>query len=238
MKHILIVDDDERICVLLARLLRRGGYEVSIVYSADEAIRAAQYFYFDAVVTDVMMPEISGNEFVRMIREGQTYFHKFIPVMMLSAGIETHQRITGLREGADDYLVKPFEPDELLMRLSALLRRAAQPIYQKPKTVSKNDTIRVGSYYLDIMHGNLHFEEGLIALSETESEALMMLMQNKNVPISRSEMMVKFFPETADNPHSRAADVMIARLRRKIETLTQMPSPIVTKRGEGYVWQD
>ena len=124
-------DDDERICNLLARLLRRDRYEVSIAYSALEAMRVAHYFYFDAIITDVMMPEISGNDFVRDIREGKTFFHKYIPVMMVSAGVETEQRITGLREGADDYLVKPFEPDELLMRLSALLRRASRPIYQK-----------------------------------------------------------------------------------------------------------
>ncbi|MEM6603082.1 MAG: response regulator transcription factor [Pseudomonadota bacterium] len=238
MKHILVIDDDERICALMARLLRRAHYEVSIAHSAYEAEQAARYFIFDAIITDVMMPEVSGNELAHKIRNAETFFHKYIPIMMVSAGVETHQRIEGIKQGADDYLIKPFEPDELLVRIAALLRRAEHSRDYSALPQNKNAReIILGDYRLNLVDTLLSYQDQDIALSQSEAEALAFLMKNKNIPIQRHEMTLKFFPEAAHNPHSRAIDVMIARLRRKIETLTGEAAPIITRRGEGYMWQ-
>lgn len=240
MKHILIVDDDVRICKLLSRLLRRSHYEISAVYHARDAQMAAHYFIYDAIITDVMMPDISGYDFVRKIRNGETYFHKLIPVIMVSAGWEATQRITGLREGADDYMIKPFEPDELVIRLENLLRRTAyisKDMVPVSDAMAQNEYIISGDYRLNVKKMLFYYNDIYTELTQTEAECLALLMSHNGVCVSRYDLAIRFFPETSDNPTSRVVDVMIARLRKKIETLICGTSPIGTRRNEGYFWQ-
>lgn len=236
MKHILIIDDDVRICTLLMRLLRRHHYEISIVYSSMDALKVARFFHYDALITDVMMPEISGHELVTKIRLGESYFHKNIPILMISALWEKNNRIEGIAGGADDYLVKPFEPDELVVRLAALLRRSEMSLEKNPVQSLTENSLMQDGFILDRGKLCLIYEGNNIELSFNEMECIAYLMAHTGVVHSRYDLMLKFFPDLADNPTSRALDVMMARIRRKIDTISDK-NPIMTRRGEGYVWQ-
>lgn len=238
MQHILIVDDDDRICLLLSRVLKREGFITTTAFSVQQAEENALYFSFDAIITDVKMPEKSGYDFVKQIREKKTAFNILIPIMMLSAGWEKDQRIKGISLGADDYMVKPFEIDELIIRLKALLRRASSPSYETITQKDISNKVSSGSYTLEVSHNKIYYNEQSIILTHTESEFLSYLMHYPNSFFSRFELMMKFFPDQKDTPQSRALDVMIARLRRKISVF-QDPNgcPLITKRNEGYGWQ-
>lgn len=222
--HILIVDDDERLRGLLTTFLRRSGFLVSRARDAAQARRLLEGLEFDLVVLDVMMPGEDGISFCRDL-----HAHMSVPVLLLTARSETGDRIAGLEAGADDYLAKPFDPKELLLRINAILRRIPQPA---PDSTGPTQ-LRLGTIVYDTASGDLRRGEELINLTGTEVELMQIFTNRLGEPLSRA-FLVSAMGRDEGQAQERAVDVQITRLRRKIEDDPKRPRYLQTVRGEGY----
>lgn len=223
--HLLIVDDDERIRGLLQKFLVRSGFLVSTARDAAHARRILSGLEFDLIVLDVMMPGEDGMSLCRDLRQTIT-----TPIMLLTAKGETDDRITGLEAGADDYLAKPFEPKELLLRINAILRRvpASEPATLAPKVLN------LGSIRYDIERGEMWQGEDLVRLTATESQLMRIFSSMPGEPVSRAKL-VEELSRSGGQTQERAVDVQITRLRRKIEADPKQPRYLQTVRGAGYM---
>lgn len=223
--HLLIVDDDERIRGLLQKFLIRNGFLVSAARDAAHARRILEGLDFDMIVLDVMMPGEDGVSLTRAIRETSA-----TPIMLLTAKGETEDRIAGLEAGADDYLSKPFEPKELLLRINAILRRVpdAGDVDTTPKFLN------LGPIRYDIERGEMWQGEDLVRLTATESQLMKIFSATPGEPISRAKL-VEDLGRDRGQAQERAVDVQITRLRRKIETDPKQPRYLQTVRGAGYM---
>lgn len=223
--HLLIVDDDERIRGLLQKFLMRNGFLVSTARDAGHARRILAGLDFDLIVMDVMMPGEDGISLTKSIREtSQT------PILLLTAKGETKDRITGLEAGADDYLAKPFEPKELLLRINAILRRM-------PETGAVDTTPKVlhlGAIRYDIERGEMWQGEDLIRLTATESQLMRIFAASVGEAVTRAKL-VEDLGRDRGQAQERAVDVQITRLRRKIEADSKQPRYLQTVRGAGYM---
>jgi two-component system phosphate regulon response regulator OmpR len=218
MPHILVVDDDTRLRELLSRYLGENGFRVTVARDAADARAKLAGFAFDALVLDVMMPGESGFDLTRWLRTESE-----VPVLLLTAMGETENRIDGLERGADDYLVKPFEPRELVLRLEAVLRRA--------RVAPELGTVALGALSFDLAREQLTREGRIVRLTAVEGSLLKVLAQNPGRTLSRGELIRR---SRIDGNH-RTVDVQITRLRRKIEPDPRLPRYLQTVRGEGYV---
>ena len=216
--HILIVDDDDRLRALLKKFLNEQGFMVTGAADSGEARRRLGWFIFDLIVLDVMMPGDSGLMLLESLRAAPP-----APVLMLSAMGEADDRIKGLEIGAEDYLAKPFEPRELVLRIRAILRRAA---VQEERT--KN--VAFGEYRFDASAGQLKRGKENIPLTSSEMAILKRLAENAGSPIARAELSGLISAGS-----ERAVDVQITRLRKKIGEGTGKPVYLQTVRGAGYV---
>jgi two-component system phosphate regulon response regulator OmpR len=223
--HLLIVDDDERIRGLLQKFLLRNGFLVSAARDAAHARRILEGLDFDMIVLDVMMPGEDGVSLTKAIRETSA-----TPIMLLTAKGETEDRIAGLEAGADDYLSKPFEPKELLLRINAILRRVpdAGDVDTTPKFLN------LGPIRYDIERGEMWQGEDLVRLTATESQLMKIFSATPGEPISRAKL-VEDLGRDRGQAQERAVDVQITRLRRKIETDPKQPRYLQTVRGAGYM---
>ncbi|NNM74394.1 response regulator [Enterovirga aerilata] len=219
--HILVVDDDRRLRDLLSRFLGENGYRVTTAASAAEARAKSGSVVFDAMVLDVMMPGETGFEFLRRVRTSSA-----IPTLMLTARAESHDRVQGLEIGADDYLAKPFDPRELLLRLGNILRRAA-PI-EEPQPAAP-DLVRFGPFTFRLDRGELRRDGEPIRITEREREILTILGHRLGGEVSRDELA-----GSSGGANDRAVDVQMNRLRRKIEVDPANPVFLQTVRGVGY----
>lgn len=224
--HLLIVDDDERIRGLLQKFLIRNGYLASAARDAEHARRVLSGLEFDLIILDVMMPGEDGVSLTRSLRE-----HIATPILLLTAKGETEDRIAGLEAGADDYLAKPFEPKELLLRVGAILRR--MPMGEEAATGPKS--LSLGPVRYDVDRGELWRGEDLVRLTATESQLMKIFSACPNEPVSRSQLVEDLGRSTGDTTQERAVDVQITRLRRKIETDPKQPRYLQTVRGAGYM---
>ena len=225
--HLLIVDDDERIRLLLGRFLRRNGYMVTTARDAAQARRLLKGLEFDLIVLDVMMPGEDGISLTRDLRRDLD-----TPILLLTAKGEAEDRIAGLEGGADDYLTKPFEPRELLLRIAAILRRVPAADLSQPKYLS------LGPLRYDTEKGELWHNDTHIRLTGTEQALLRRLAASRGQSISRAELIEDLGrgPSAEEGENSeRAIDVQITRLRRKIETDPKEPRFLQTVRGIGYM---
>ena len=221
LPHLLVVDDDTRLRSLLARYLGEQGHLVTTAASAADARRILRTLTFDLVVLDVMMPGENGLDFARSLRaEGSA-----LPVLMLTAQGEPEQRIAGLEAGADDYLAKPFEPRELVLRIGSILRRAAKPM---ETTVQQ---LKLGRWRLDVERMELSAGAEILRLTDVEAGLLKVLAQSPGVIVSREDLA----DQSRLPINERSIDVQVNRLRRKIETDPKMPRYLQTVRGAGYV---
>ena len=221
MPLILVTDDDSRLRRLLNKYLSENGFRVFSAADTKEADALMKWFVFDLVIADVMMPVETGVEFTRRLRErGET-----VPVLMLTAMGETNDRINGLEAGADDYLPKPFEPRELLLRINNILRR----VMSKPPEKQKAE-VRFGIHHYDLDEKALYRGSERIRLPLAESALLQVLAERAGQDISREELAQK----TGNETNLRTVDVQITRLRRKIEPDVRHPKYIQTIRGKGY----
>lgn len=223
--HILVVDDDERIRELIRKFLVRNGFLVTTARDADHCRRLLAGLEFDLIVLDVMMPGEDGFSLTRSLREEMT-----TPILLLTAKGDADDRIRGLEVGADDYLPKPFEPRELLLRINAILRRV-------PKTELAGEapkTLHLGDVHYDLERGELWKGDTLIRLTATESALMRIFSAAPNEPISRARL-VEDLGRDDGRAQERAVDVQITRLRRKIEADPKSPRYLQTVRGAGYM---
>lgn len=214
--HILVVDDDDRIRALLKRYLQERGFRVSAAPNAAKALSTLNSLAFDLLVLDVMMPGMDGFELTETVRkQGDT------PILLLTARGEAEDRIRGLSLGADDYLAKPFEPEELVLRINAILRRA-RPVTAAIKRVE------FGEWSFDIQRESLTRGGEQVRLTGGEAALLAALAASTGQTVSRFSLSER------TGGGERAVDVQVTRLRRKIETDPKEPLHLQTVRGEGY----
>ena len=223
--HLLIVDDDERIRGLLQKFLQRNGFLVSVARDASHARSVLSGLEFDLIVMDVMMPGEDGVTLTRSLRETLE-----TPILLLTAKGDTDDRIKGLEAGADDYLPKPFEPKELLLRINAILRRMPEP---EPEDVTPK-VLYLGPVRFDIERAELMRGDELVRLTATEVQLMRIFSENLREPVSRTKL-VEDLGRDRGQAQERAVDVQITRLRRKIESDPKQPRYLQTVRGDGYM---
>lgn len=223
--HLLIVDDDERIRTLLQKFLMRSGFLVTAARDASHARRILAGLDFDLIVLDVMMPGEDGLSLTRSLRETMQ-----TPILLLTAKGETGNRIEGLEAGADDYLPKPFEPKELLLRINAILRRMPDTKAEEaaPKVLS------LGTIRYDMERGEMWQGDELVRLTATEIQLMKIFSTQPGAPLSRAKL-VEELGRDRGQAQERAVDVQITRLRRKIEDNPKQPRYLQTVRGAGYM---
>ena len=225
--HLLIVDDDERIRGLLQKFLARHGFWVTAARDGAHARRLLAGLEFDLIVMDVMMPGEDGVSLTRDLRTSMD-----TPILLLTAKGETADRIAGLEAGADDYLTKPFEPRELLLRINAILRRAPAPSLadKAPKV------LHLGTVRYDIDRGEMWKGEAPVRLTATEAALMRIFAAQPGEPISRAKLVEDLGRGGPDGgAQERTVDVQITRLRRKFEVDPKQPRYLQTVRGAGYM---
>ena len=219
--HILVVDDDNRLRSLLQRFLRDNGFYVSVAKNAAEARERLRDYKFDLLIVDIMMPEETGLEFLEKLRRESS-----VPVIMLTAMGETEDRITGLEAGADDYLPKPFEPKELVLRIKNILRRAPQ---EDGQAVEK---LNLGLCCYDMVKKELLTKQGTVIHITPVEQAMLNVLGQKSGQIFTREKLAEILG-AGQSP--RSLDVQITRLRKKIEKDSKNPRYLQTVRGKGYM---
>ena len=224
--HLLVVDDDERIRSLLQQFLVQSDYLVSTAEDAKQARTLLSAIEFDLIILDVMMPGQDGISFTAELRTLQNN----TPLLLLTARGETEDRIKGLEAGADDYLPKPFEPKELLLRINAILRR--MPDLKEDQMMPK--TLSLGHLKYDVARNELWEGENQIRLTTTESQLMKIFTSALGEPISRVDLVTSLGRDVS-SAQDRAIDVQITRLRRKIEVNPGQPRYLQTVRGAGYM---
>ncbi|MBZ8134893.1 response regulator [Afifella sp. IM 167] len=216
--HLLVIDDDSRIRSLLSRFLKTGGYRVTVASSAAEARRHLAGMSFDLLVVDVMMPGENGMELVASLRKTDD-----VPILMLTARSEAESRVRGLEIGADDYLAKPFEPRELLLRISNILKRGSPP------PVREMEFVRFGPFTFQLERAELKRGVDPVRLTDREREMLTAFARRPGETVPRHELL-----SASDASGERTVDVQVNRLRRKIEADPSNPVHLQTVRGIGY----
>jgi two-component system phosphate regulon response regulator OmpR len=228
-RHLLVVDDDDRIRGLLKEYLSRAGFRVTGAADAAGARRMLALLDFDLMILDVMMPGEDGLALTRSIRaEAGPKAHT--PILMLTARSLADERIEGLTSGVDDYLPKPFEPQELLLRIEAILRRAGG------RQARAGQRLSLGRCVFDLTRGELLIGDAPVRLTEAEANLLRRLAQSPHTPIDRLELAQGAgpAPDVIDGA-GRAVDIHVTRLRRKIEADPRNPRYLQTVRGVGYM---
>ena len=210
---------------LLQKFLMRNGFLVSIARDAAHADRLLSGLDFDLIVLDVMMPGEDGVSFCKRLRA-----ERDVPILLLTAKNETADRIAGLEAGADDYLAKPFEPKELLLRINSILRR----IPPSEQTEATPKVLSLGAYRYDVEKGVMWHGEDPVRLTATESQLMRIFSAKLGEPLSRAKL-VEDLGRDGGQAQERAVDVQITRLRRKIEADPKQPRYLQTVRGAGYM---
>lgn len=217
--HILVVDDDDRLRDLLQRFLSEQGFVVVTASDALVAQELIQSLTFDLLVVDVMMPGPSGLDLTRTLRQSS-----HVPIIILTARGGPDDRIDGLEAGADDYLPKPFEPRELVLRINAILRRAPRPVSGHSKMIA------FGSRRYNVARNELMQGDVPVRLTETETALMTLLTSKLGQVVTRDDLVAAGLVQGTE----RAVDVLVTRLRRKLEDDPRQPRYLHTVRGEGY----
>jgi two-component system, OmpR family, phosphate regulon response regulator OmpR len=222
--HVLVVDDDARLRALLSRYLAEHGFRVTTAETAEDARDKLRFVNPDLLILDVMMPGESGLTLTESLRRDHP---SDIPVLLLTARGAPEDRIAGFEAGADDYLGKPFDPRELVLRIRAMLRRAVPPSPGLP-----SGPVPLGAAEFDPERGELRTRSGTVRLTGGEAALLTALARKPNEVLSREEIAAAL---SMDEAGERAIDVQVTRLRRKIEADPREPRFLHTVRGRGYV---
>ena len=215
--HILIVDDDNRIRDLLKDYLERNNYIVSTAENADQAKIKIEYLKFDIIILDVMMPGQNGYELTREIKKKNN-----VPIILLTAKGEVESRIKGLELGADDYIGKPFEPKELLLRVKNIIK--------KNNKIDLKSKYHIGGAEIDLNKMTINFNNKSKKINNSEKKVLVEMLINPGKTFSREEI-----GKISNISQERSIDVMITRLRQKLEINPKSPKYLQTIRGSGYV---
>ncbi len=220
--HILVVDDDNRLRELIRKYLSENGFRVSTAANAQDARQRLQSLDFDLMVLDVMMPGESGLDLTASLRK-----EKPLPILLLTAMAESTNRIAGLERGADDYLTKPFEPRELVLRIHSILRRVNE-LPQAPPVLTEE--VKFGNHSFNMARGELLNGTKRVKLTEAEVSLLKALAGTVGATLSREDLARL----TGPGNNARTIDVQVTRLRRKIEPDPKFPRYLQTVRGRGY----
>jgi two-component system phosphate regulon response regulator OmpR len=215
--HILVVDDDDRIRELVKEYLNDNGFVVSTGNNAEEAKIKLSYFKFDLIVLDVMMPGQNGFELTKEIKKNSS-----VPIILLTAKDEVENRIQGLELGADDYLGKPFEPKELLLRIKNIVKNT--------KKIDLNKLNKIGEAKVNLNKMSIQLNNKISKINNAEKKVLVEMLANPGKTYSRMQI-----GKISDITQERSIDVMITRLRQKIEVTPKNPKYLQTIRGSGYV---
>jgi two-component system phosphate regulon response regulator OmpR len=216
--HILVVDDDTRLRELLSQYLGENGFRVTTAADAEEARARMRGLAFDLLVVDVMMPGENGLELTQSLRTSSR-----VPILLLTAMGDPEDRVHGLERGADDYLSKPFEPRELVLRIESILRRAAPPVTE--------GIVQLGECSFDVGRRELRRNEAIVRLTTIETTLLSTFARHAGMTLSRDELI----QQCSIDGGERTVDVQVTRLRRKIEPDPRQPRYLHTVRGQGYV---
>lgn len=231
--HILVVDDDDRLRDLLTRYLGENGFNVSAARDAATARASLAGLQFDLIVLDVLMPGEKGVDLARSLRDAGSK----VPILLLTALSETEDRIAGLEAGVDDYLAKPFEPRELVLRIEAILRRYGE--LPEPADTSSPDpadnVASFGAFRFDMTRMILQRGDDHIYLTTAEQALLAALIRRRGQTTSRELLQGMISGNAIDPGASRSIDVQVTRLRRKFEEDPKQPRYLQTVRGQGYV---
>ena len=219
-KHILVVDDDTRLRNLLQRFLRENSFLVSTAKDADEARFMMQQYKFSLLIVDIMMPKENGLDFLAKLRTESA-----VPVIMLTAMGDVEDRIVGLEQGADDYVAKPFEPKELLLRIGSILKRA-------PSEKKENQKLDLGMFVFDMQTKELTSKQGQLLHITPVEQSLLAILGAKSGQVFSREKLSEILG-AGQSP--RSIDVQITRLRKKIEKDSKNPRYLQTLRGKGYM---
>lgn len=220
LKHILVVDDDTRLRNLLQRFLRENDFLVSTAKDADEARFMMQQYKFNLLIVDIMMPKENGLEFLQKLRQESA-----VPVIMLTAMGNVEDRIAGLEVGADDYVAKPFEPKELLLRIGSVLKRA-------PAEKKETQKLDLGQCVFDMQTKELATKQGEVLHITPVEQSLLGVLGAKSGQVFSREKLSEIL---GAGPSPRSIDVQITRLRKKIEKDSKNPRYLQTVRGKGYM---
>jgi two-component system phosphate regulon response regulator OmpR len=218
LHHLLVIDDDTRLRTLLGRFLDENGFNVSLAKDTEEARKLMPETLFDLLIVDVMMPNENGVEFTNSVRKNSR-----IPIVMLTARGEFDDRIKGLEAGADDYLQKPFEPKELLLRINNILKRMS--VVSDPENIC-----RFGEFSFNFAESRLKKGEEFIHITDSEAKILNILCKEKGNAVSREKLS-----SLCGGIDDRSIDVQITRLRKKLEANPKQPNYLQTVRNHGYV---
>jgi len=219
--HILVIDDDLRLRNLLQRYLQENAYAVSAAKDAENARMFISLYQFDLLIIDVMMPNESGIEFLQKLRSENN-----VPAIVLTAMGETQDRISGLEAGADDYLPKPFEPKELLLRINNILKRIPSQESEKQKI------LKMGEFVYNLQTKELKYKNSEIVHITPIEQTILNILGQKNGQIFSREKLAEML---GSGQNSRSIDVQITRLRKKIEKDSKNPRYLQTIRGKGYM---
>ena len=222
--HILVVDDDQRIRDLLGNFLRANGYRVTTAEEAASARSSMRNLAFDLIILDVMMPGEDGLSLARDLRGSSQ-----IPILMLTARGDFDDRVVGLEAGVDDYMPKPFDPRELLLRLKNVMKRRSEP--QSQPAASTPQEVRFGKFTFSLARGELKADGEAIKLTEMERNLMRFFAGRPGDTVEREELA-----DLSGNESERSVDVQINRLRRKIEADPANPAFLQTVRGRGYIF--
>lgn len=224
---ILIVEDEPSIVTLIKYNLEKAGFKTEVAYNGEEAVERTLEKEYDLIVLDLMLPKMDGMEVCKTIRQRKHH----MPILMLTAKDNEHDKIHGLEMGADDYLTKPFSPKELTARINAILRRTDR------HTTYEDATLEVGELVVHPEKFEAYFKKELLELTRKGFELLVYLMKHKGQILSREQLLhsVWEFDFVGD---TRIVDVQISHLREKIETDTKNPQYIKTVRGFGYKMEE
>ena len=217
-KHILLVEDDESLQKLIEKLLKNNNYIVSKANSIEEAQKLVNLFIFDLIILDVMLPDTTGLEFYKNSIKDRIN----TPVIFLSALSNIDDRITGLELGADDYIGKPFEPKELLLRIKNII--------SKKNTINLNQIQKIGEATINLNKMEINLIEKKYKINSRERKVLIEMLSNPGKTFSRTDI-----GKISGISQERSIDVMITRLRQKIEKSPKKPKYLQTIRGSGYV---
>ncbi len=220
--NILLVDDDVELCALVSDFLSQNGFRPESVHDGRTGLKRGMEGGFDLIILDVMLPVLEGFDVLRQLRK-----HSSVPVIMLTARTQQVDRITGLDAGADDYLPKPFEPEELVSRIRAILRRTGK------KTVSKSAILEEGGLRIDTQTRDVQWKGKPLELTSVEYDILEFLVRAAGRVVARDELAAMLY-QRASTPYERTLDVHISHLRTKLDDNEHVL--IRTIRGAGYVF--
>ena len=223
-KHLLVIDDDTRLRNLLGKFLDENGFQVSLAKDTAEARQLLAASQFDLLIVDVMMPEENGIDFTNSFKQTSK-----TPVLILTARGEPSDRVRGLEVGADDYLAKPFEPKELLLRINNILRYSS-PVQHSSISLASSDICNFGNFSFNFAASRLKKGDEFLHLTESEAKILTILCKQKGVAVTRDKLS-----ELCGNIDARSIDVQITRIRKKIEVNPKQPQFLQTVRNQGYV---